>query len=72
MITAEQYNKLLPYRDQLLLFEVRRSWDAGDMIYTIHEQIFGRKVNTSCNSCKAEAVTELFFALKNYEDITKS
>lgn len=71
MINKEQYEMLLPYYDQLKLYEVRQTWDAGGEIYNIHSKIFGGKVNINCNSCKAQAIIELLFALNNYEALTK-
>jgi hypothetical protein len=67
MISKQQYELLLPYYDQLKLYEKRKSWDAGDGIYYIYEQIYGSKVNTTCGGCKSMAIQELANALNEYE-----
>lgn len=67
MLTSEQYNKIAPHKEALLLFKRSGQWIGGSEIYEVHKSIFGEHINMNCNTCKAKAVGECLIAMELYE-----
>lgn len=73
MITDEEYQKLLPYRKQILDFDRTNQFRAGDalmIIDSIKQRLKQGHVCFDCEGSKVQAVIEASCYIKEYEERT--
>lgn len=74
MISEDEYYQLLPHKEDIIKFQTNKSL-RNPNILTIANKIFQRhgmgSINFGCDSCKIQAMTDIWNMMVEYEQANK-